>query len=617
APDIALGGVPPGGTWTGMGVSGNQMTGYVFDPSVGTQTLTYTVADGNNCTNSATTMITVNPLPMVTCPAGFSTCVNTDPFALTGGMPGGGDYSGDGVVFNLFNPGLAGIGPHTITYTVTDGNMCTNTCTFVITVNALPILACPPNGFEVCLNFGLYNLLSLGITPAGGNFTGAGVMGNTFDPVAAGVGTHPITYAYTDPMTNCTSSCTFNALVDGLPMVTCPANSNTCINTPPYALTGGIPNNGTYSGPGVSMNTFDPSIAGTGVKTITYTVTDGNSCSSSCTFTITVNALPTVTCPLNSSTCITTPPYALTGGMPLGGTYSGLGVSMNLFFPAIAGPGPHLITYTYTDPMTNCTNSCTFTITVDVVPVVTCPGNSTVCELQPPFALVGGMPSGGTYSGVGVSMNMFNPSVAGPGPHTITYTYTTTGGCMASCTFVITVAPANTCGSLMTWVFMPPGQNGSCVSQSNCCSNILCYGLQYTPGTTGNLESYTTGFFVDCIGGTLPPITYNQSCVMDDVSDEFDVCASLQKEFFNSSGQNGFVPVTATVPIILHQVCFNVPDNTTLTITEDVTTDLTTSIDVSGNNVTENPFFAPFNVSHAPLMNPMDGSSTVQCIEDA
>ena len=61
AADITLAGSPAGGVWTGTGVSG---TGpYVFDPSVGTQTLTYTYTDGSSCINSATTSITVNPLP--------------------------------------------------------------------------------------------------------------------------------------------------------------------------------------------------------------------------------------------------------------------------------------------------------------------------------------------------------------------------------------------------------------------------------------------------------------------------------------------------------------------------------------------------------------------------
>ncbi|MCB0765086.1 MAG: hypothetical protein KDB84_10300, partial [Flavobacteriales bacterium] len=56
AADITLGGTPSGGVWSGTGVSGSGP--YVFDPSVGTQTLTYTITQGG-CQASANTTITV------------------------------------------------------------------------------------------------------------------------------------------------------------------------------------------------------------------------------------------------------------------------------------------------------------------------------------------------------------------------------------------------------------------------------------------------------------------------------------------------------------------------------------------------------------------------------
>lgn len=56
------------------------------------------------------------------------------PFELTGGMPLGGEYSGPGVSNGWFDPAAAGMGAHTITYTYTDANMCSNSATDVITV---------------------------------------------------------------------------------------------------------------------------------------------------------------------------------------------------------------------------------------------------------------------------------------------------------------------------------------------------------------------------------------------------------------------------------------------------------------------------------------------------
>ncbi len=51
-----------------------------------------------------------------------------------------------------------------------------------------------------------------------------------------------------------------------------------------------------------------------------------------------------------------------------------------------------------------------------------------------PFKLKGGLPLGGTYSGPGVnsSTGIFTPSIAGPGNHQISYTYTNAHGCSAA-----------------------------------------------------------------------------------------------------------------------------------------------------------------------------------------
>jgi hypothetical protein len=63
-----------------------------------------------------------------------TTCVNDGAFALTGGSPAGGTYSGPGVAGGMFDPSVAGIGTHTLTYTYTDSTSCTGTIpqTFIV-----------------------------------------------------------------------------------------------------------------------------------------------------------------------------------------------------------------------------------------------------------------------------------------------------------------------------------------------------------------------------------------------------------------------------------------------------------------------------------------------------
>lgn len=62
-------------------------------------------------------------------------------------------------------------------------------------------------------------------------------------------------------------------------------------------------------------------------------------------------------------------------------------------------------------------------------PTVTLDSLSPINPSAQPRTLTSGLPVGGTYSGPGVTNGVFNPSVAGLGIHTITYSYLTPEGC--------------------------------------------------------------------------------------------------------------------------------------------------------------------------------------------
>lgn len=90
---------------------------------------------------------------------------------------------------------------------------------------------------------------------------------------------------------------------------------------------------------------------------------------------------------------------------------------------------------------------CALTVQVNhgalpVTPIeVTCPPDSAVSLNAPPVFLNAGWPSGGVYSGTGVSGDTFDPMVAGPGVHSITYAYADTNQCSNACSYNITVTP--------------------------------------------------------------------------------------------------------------------------------------------------------------------------------
>jgi hypothetical protein len=93
-----------------------------------TQTTTYsvTVNQGSQTCNSEVT-VNVSQAPNVTFEPDLSAfCNNSGTVDLSGGLPSGGTYSGPGVVNSTFSPALAGGGLHTINYTVSNLQGCTD-----------------------------------------------------------------------------------------------------------------------------------------------------------------------------------------------------------------------------------------------------------------------------------------------------------------------------------------------------------------------------------------------------------------------------------------------------------------------------------------------------------
>ena len=134
-----------------------------------------------------------------------------------------------------------------------------------------------------------------------------------------------------------------------------------CANADPVVLTAHDPG-GTWSGPGITGNTFDPKIAGPGNHTISYEITNAYNCSGYDVEVITVYPIPDATIITEGLVCDTDPAFNLVAREP-GGIWSGQGVVGNTFEPGLAGPGNHVISYTITDA-NGCTDTDQTTITV-------------------------------------------------------------------------------------------------------------------------------------------------------------------------------------------------------------------------------------------------------------
>jgi Secretion system C-terminal sorting domain len=186
------------------------------------------------------------------------------------------------------------------------------------------------------------------------------------------------------------------------------------------------------SNPNAATTTASPSTT----TTYTLTATDGGVCTSTDVVTVTVGN-PTASLASFPAICADNGPLTLTGGQPSGGVYSGSGVSSGTFSASITGAGTFPITYTVTD-ISGCTATATSNIVVNPQPVVSQTPIGPFCQNDPPVTLASGSPTGGSYSGSGVTNGIFSPA-AGVGSHTIVYDYVDQNGCSNSAVQNVTV----------------------------------------------------------------------------------------------------------------------------------------------------------------------------------
>jgi len=155
--------------------------------------------------------------------------------------------------------------------------------------------------------------------------------------------------------------------------------------------------------------------------------------------------LPDATITPVDTFCETNDPVFLTAATG-GGMWSGPGIvdqSTGRFSPWAAGPGDHLITYQVTDG-NGCSGSDTELIIVREAPDARITPAGPFCLYDPPFDMEA-TGAAGTWSGPGIAdpvTGIFDPSLAGPGVHSVAYTTETDRwGCYGLDTLEVEVFP--------------------------------------------------------------------------------------------------------------------------------------------------------------------------------
>lgn len=342
-------------TWSGPSAVTDGIATAMTVSSAGDYVVTGT--DANGCIGMDTVSVVVNALPVVGISAQDTSVCSGDTIVLT--ASGADTYSwstGGNAAVESF---IAGVSVQAILTGTATATGCSSTDTLLVTVNQLPVVSFNSSSSAVCIGD------TASITVSGGT----AYMWNTGDTAATISVAPSANTAYSVMVTDangCMASDSVTVDVNALPVLDVTGNPSTaCFGTPAVLSASGASSYQWSTGDTtstISVIYF--------ASNMTYvTGTDTNGCSSTDSIFVTVNQLPVVTAQIPQNTvCIDDGAFPLLGGSPLGGTWSGPGVTAGTFTPSAVTLGSQNIVYTYTD-----TNGCVSSSS-DIILVNPCTG---------------------------------------------------------------------------------------------------------------------------------------------------------------------------------------------------------------------------------------------------
>lgn len=255
-----------GYTWSVTGdatiVSGQNTTNVDIQP--GTMTTTISVTADNACGSStaATFVLTVQPAPVIGLGSDITQCGGT--VTLDANNPGATYMWSDMSTNQTLVVSTSG----TYSVNVTSAQGCGANDTINVTINANPVIF-----------LGNDTSLCGGTILLDGQIAGATYMWSDMSTNQTLMVTSSGTYSVVVTDANgCSGTDAINVTVNTPPAVSASVPSLICLDDAIMTLNGGSPAGGTWTGPGVSGNNFDPMTAGAGTHQLTYTYTDVNGC---------------------------------------------------------------------------------------------------------------------------------------------------------------------------------------------------------------------------------------------------------------------------------------------------------------------------------------------------
>ena len=452
-----------GGVWTSSNTTRatvNATTGLVTGGNNGGNvTITYTVTNAAGCVGTATTQVTVNNSPTVGAISATTTtiCVGSTT-TLTNNTIGGTWSSSNTLIATITNGGAGGggvvtgvaIGTTTISYTVTNGNGCSNKDTVVMTVTTAPTVAAITGPNAVCVG----KSITLTDATVGGTWsitTGtfrATINATTGVLTGTNAGNVVATYSVTGGG-GCIKSVTYNVTVNTTPSLSAITGSNqVCVGsttTLANSTSGGVWNSTNTSIATVSSGGIVTGVAA-GVDTIKYIATGAGGCADTVIFRITATSSITVGA-INGGSSVCYGSTLSLSNSTLGGTWATSDIAVafvsasGLVTPIASAGGVCAITYTVGSGA--CSGVATKNIIVYSSPTVN-PITGTTAMCTGTTSQLSNTTTGGVWTSS--NTNVATVSASGlvtpatfAGNTTISYTVTNSSGCSKVQTAVVTV----------------------------------------------------------------------------------------------------------------------------------------------------------------------------------
>jgi gliding motility-associated-like protein len=424
---------------------------------VGAHTIRFTRTEAaTGCTNDTTLDITIRALPAVVITGLQAAYCDAAPVTLTGTIDGvaGGSFTVDGTAATVLNPANLTPGTHTVIFSGTGTNLCSNRDTAIVTINALPAVAITGLNPAYCVGSSAVTLAgTVNSSAANGTitFTVNGQPATSFDPAALAPGTYTVVATGTLTATGCRNTTTQTVVINALPTVAITGlNPAYCVSAAAVPLTstlsGGV---GTvsYTINGNAATSFNPAVLGAGTYTVVATGTvTATTCQNTASQTVTINALPAVAITgLNAAYCVgsaAVPLAATVNGGAGAVTFTVNGQAATEFNPTTLAPGTYTVVATGTDAATTCVNTTTQTVVINALPTVAITGlNPAYCVDAVAVTLAATVTNGGTatFTVDGAAATTFNPATLGVGTHTVVATGVDSNTCQNTTTRTVVV----------------------------------------------------------------------------------------------------------------------------------------------------------------------------------